>query len=79
LWDEDLTLDDFRLRLVDPDPELRAYFVGKLLRQAKPDDALSFVSLSEIEALWEQVQPYLGKRKEFWSWLLGWRRQRAGR
>jgi len=25
LWDEDLTLDMFRDRLIDPDPEVRAY------------------------------------------------------
>lgn len=34
LSDVDMTLEEFRLRLRDPDPEVRAYLVGKLLRQA---------------------------------------------
>lgn len=79
LWDEDITLEQFRDKLADPDPALRAYFVGKLLRQAKPDDALSFVSLREIDELWPQLSPYLGRRREFWAWLLAWWRNRDGR
>jgi hypothetical protein len=34
LWDEDLTIDVFRSRLRDSDPEVRAYYLGKLMRQA---------------------------------------------
>jgi len=26
LWGEDITLDVFRSRLIDPDPEVRAYY-----------------------------------------------------
>ncbi len=32
-WDLDLTLEEFRARLVDPDPEVRAYFLAKAMRQ----------------------------------------------
>jgi hypothetical protein len=28
LWDCELTLDEFRKALADPDPEVRAYLVG---------------------------------------------------
>jgi hypothetical protein len=48
LWDEDITLDVFRGRLADPDPEVRAYYLGKLMRQAKPDDVFTFASLRDI-------------------------------
>ena len=51
LWDEDLTLDAFRGRLADPDPEVRACYLGKLMRQAKPDDVFTFASLREIREL----------------------------
>lgn len=71
LWDEDLTLDMFRDRLIDPDPEVRAYYVGKLMRQAKPDDVFTFVNLQEIKALFPLVVRYLGRSREFWIWLLG--------
>ena len=69
-----MTLDVFRARLRDPDPEVRGYFLGKLMRQAKPDDVFTFVTLSEIEAQRPHIERYLGKSREFWSWLLDrWR------
>ncbi len=70
-WDEDLTLADFRARLRAPDPEVRAYFLGKLMRQAKPDDVFSFVTLDELIAAMPTVERYLGKTREFWTWLIG--------
>jgi len=41
--DEAMTLDESRKRLRDPDPDVRAYVLGKLVRQAKPDDVFTFV------------------------------------
>ncbi len=80
LWDEDLTLDQFKVLLHDPDPEVRAYFVGKLMRQAKPDDVFTFVSLSEIDHLYPALERYLGRTRPFWRWLLErWRPDLAGR
>jgi hypothetical protein len=70
LWDDDMTSDELRARLVDPDPEVRAYFLGKLMRQAKPDDVFVFVSLSAIVAQFAAVARYLGESREFWTWLI---------
>jgi hypothetical protein len=55
LWDEDLTIDAFRVRLRDPDPEVRAYYLGKLMREARPDDVFTFVTLAEITELFPLV------------------------
>ena len=33
LWDCELTLDEFRKGLEDPDPEVRSYLIGKLTNQ----------------------------------------------
>ena len=81
LWDCDLTLAEFERRLADADPEVRAYFVGKLMRQAKPDDVLQFVTAATIRELWPHLERYLGGSREFWTWLLAtWERLgRAGR
>ena len=70
LWDMEMSLDDFRRALRDEDPNVRAYFVGKLMRQAKPDDVFVFVSVAEIRDLWPSVQRYLGRSAPFWSWIL---------
>jgi hypothetical protein len=70
LWDESMTLDEFRERLRDPDPDVRAYFLGKLMRQAKPDDVFTFVTLGELNEALQAVDPYLGRTRPFWHWLL---------
>jgi hypothetical protein len=70
LWDCEMTLDEFERRLREEGRGGRAYLVGKLMRQAKPDDVFSFVSVDEIVDLWPDLQRYLGRHEEFWRWLL---------
>jgi len=43
---------------------------SKLKRQAKPDDVFTFVTLAEITALFPLVNRYLGRSRDFWTWLL---------
>ncbi len=69
LWDCGLTLEEFRARLDSPDPEVRAYLVGKLMRQAKPDDVFLFVRPRAIRDLWPRLERYLGRSRAFWTWL----------
>lgn len=71
LWDVDLTLDAFVLNLRNGSRAQRAYLVGKLMRQAKPDDVFEFVTLAEVRDLWPDLVGYLGRTREFWTWLLG--------
>lgn len=47
LWDVDLTLQQLRMLLADPDEDVRAYWMGKVLRQAKPDDALTLMDIEQ--------------------------------
>ena len=76
LWDNELTLDEFVIKLRDPDPELRAYLIGKLMRQARPDDVFTFASPRTIRELWPRLERYLGNSREFWAWLFAtWERQ----
>jgi hypothetical protein len=70
LWDVQMTLTDFKERLAGGELPVRAYLVGKVMRQAKPDDALQFVSPQEIADLWPLLEKYLGQTRAFWSWLL---------
>ncbi len=52
LWDCDLDVHQFKQRLEHPDPVVRGYFIGKLMRQAKPDDVFEFVSARTIREEW---------------------------
>lgn len=71
LWDSDMTLEEFERRLRESSREGRAYLVGKLMRQAKPDDVFTFVTVDQIVDLWPALERYLGRQREFWRWLLG--------
>jgi hypothetical protein len=70
LWDVDMTLAEFQNRLAKSSLPVRAYLVGKMMRQAKPDDALQFVSAQEIADLWPLLERHLGRTREFWVWLM---------
>lgn len=79
LWDCDMTLNGLRRALRSSEPVARAYLVAKLMRQAKPDDVFSFVSVDEIRELWGLVEGQLGTARPFWSWLLArWAEQDRG-
>jgi hypothetical protein len=56
--------------LRDEDPDVRAYLIGKLMRQAKPDDVFEFVRVSDIVALWPRVERHLGRAGRMWRWVL---------
>ncbi len=71
LWDQELTLEGFRERLAHGDRPTRAYLVGKMMRQARPDDVFTFVTVAEIVDLWSELVRYLGRERSFWIWLLG--------
>jgi hypothetical protein len=68
LWDVDMTLDRFRSLLRDGDEETRTYLVGKLMREAKPEDVFLFVTRGEIDELWPRLQRHLGRMRDFWNW-----------
>ena len=71
LWDVEVRLDAFRALLESPDRAVAAYWLGRLMREARPDDVFQFVSLERIRDLWPEVLPYLGRNRDFWTWLLG--------
>lgn len=76
LWDMDMTLEELERTLKTAARPVREYLIGKLMRQAKPDDALQFVSAQEMAAAWPGVVRYLGRSREFWTWLLDeWKRR----
>ena len=70
LWDVDMTLDEFTQRLATADPPVRAWLIEKMMRQAKPDDALQFVSAQQIADLFPALEKHLGRTRDFWRWLL---------
>ncbi len=65
-----MTDERFRALLSAAEDELRGVLLGKLMRQAKPDDVFLYTTEAEIRRCWVQLEPHLGRTREFWRWLL---------
>lgn len=75
LWDEDVSIAEFRQTLAVAKPRERARLIGKLMREARDTDVWTFVTPREVWAEFPSVRMYLGRRRPFWDYLLNaWRR-----
>ena len=70
LWWTKATVADLRAALADPDPEVRAYWMGALLREANTRDVWLFVTPQTIRAEWDRLQRHLGRSRAMWAYLL---------
>jgi hypothetical protein len=70
LWDVDLTLQALHERMAHGTDDERAYWLAKVMRQAKPDDALFLFSEPLMRQLFPLIERHLGNKKHFWRWLL---------
>ena len=70
LWWTDATVADLRARLDDPDPAVRAYWLGALLREANTRDVWLFVTPGTVRAAWPLLQRHLGRSRALWAYLL---------
>ena len=70
LWWTTATVGDLRARLADPDPDVRAYWLGALLREANTRDVWLFVTPEVIRDSWDRLQRHLGRSRAMWAYLL---------
>lgn len=70
LWWVDATVGDLHRDLADPDPEVRAYWLGALLREANSRDVWLYVDRGAIETQWPRRIRHLGRSRARWAWLL---------
>ena len=70
LWWTKANVADLRAALADPDPEVRAYWMGALLREANTRDVWLFVTPEIIRAQWDRLQRHLGRSRAMWAYLL---------
>ncbi len=75
LWDEPMTVAEFKLRLSTASLPARRRLLAKLLREARDTDVWKFTSPQEVWQRWAELAPLLGRRREFWEFLLqSWRK-----
>lgn len=70
LWNEETTVGRLREILSSPDHPLRPIYAARVMREGRVRDVWSFLTPREVAALWPQVRPHLGRRREFWRFLL---------
>lgn len=74
LWDVDVTEAELRERLKTPDPDARAQWEARVMREARYQDVWRYLSLADVLRDWEPIRRHLGRERGFWEFLLeGWR------
>jgi len=71
LWDDPMTLSELRRRLREAPESERILLLARILREARDTEAWHFISPAEVVALWPRLSLHLGRRREFWEFLLG--------
>jgi hypothetical protein len=76
LWDEPMTVVEFRKRLQSASLAERTRLLAKLLREARDTDVWQFVTPAEVWQRWPALAPQLGRRRAFWEFLMSqWQRE----
>lgn len=77
LWDEPMTVAEFKQRLKTASLPEQRRLLAKLLREARDTDVWLFTTPQEVWRRWNEVLPMLGRRRAFWESLFQ-RWQKAG-
>jgi hypothetical protein len=70
LWWTTATVGALRERLRDPDPDVQAYWLGALLREANTRDVWLYVTPDMLRGAWGRLQRHLGRSRAMWAYLL---------
>lgn len=70
LWDRNITLEELRSILDDPGHPQRVSMLALLMREARPGDVWKLVTPQDVVDAWDVVEPRLGRKQAFWTWLL---------
>ncbi len=74
VWDEEITYRQLREHLSVEDPDDRAMWMARVMREARYRDVWRFVRLVDVLRMWPRIERHLGRMREFWNWLIeGWR------
>ena len=74
LWDEPMTVSELKARLRSASDEEKTRLLGKILREARDTDVWQFTSPQAVSKNWDRLKPHLGRRREFWRFLIeNWR------
>ncbi len=71
-----MTVAELKRRLAQSSPSERMRLLGKILREARDTDVWKFTSPREVWENWAEVSKHLGRRREFWKFILeSWKKE----
>jgi hypothetical protein len=74
LWDQEITYRELRQKLQAADPDERALWMARVMREARYQDVWRLLRLRDVLALLPRIERHLGRMRAFWLWLIeGWR------
>lgn len=65
-----MTVSEFRHRLKEASPDEQTRLLAKLLREARDTDVWMFISPQEVWRRLPDVLGHLGRRRQFWQFIL---------
>ena len=74
LWDDPMTVSEVEERLHTASEPERIRLLASILREARDPDVWLFTTPEEVVRLWPRLAGRLGRRRDFWEFLLDrWR------
>ena len=70
LWDEPMTVREFRKRLATASEPERTRLLGKVLREARDWEVWKLTTPAAVVDSWPRLLRHLGRRRAFWEFLL---------
>lgn len=71
LWDDPMTVAEVHRVLAEGSDARRLRLLARIMREARDTDVWVFTTPQEVIREWDRLAPMLGRRREFWAWLLG--------
>ena len=75
LWDEKITEEKLIEVLKHGTPHEKYHYISKIMREASYKDVWKYLSVREIVESWDLLRNRLGKKRNFWGFMLeNWRK-----
>lgn len=69
-WDDPMSVRELKRLLREASPPERDRLLAMVLREARDTDVWHFTTPEEVRDRWDGLSLHLGRRREFWRWLL---------
>ena len=70
-WDRSWSVSDIKAKLAESAPEDWPMLAAWIMREARFEDVWFFLRPAEIAARFGELKSLLGRKQEFWKYILG--------